>query len=131
MRNITDKNGNILETINVSKGQSGNNLNLTIDMELQKRVEEIITKNLLRYKGDNLFRSRIRCNDESKNGEVLSMAGKQLVEENGETKVQDFALGTMTSSYPMGSTVKGATVLTGYQTKRFNRVPTNWMNQSY
>lgn len=45
------------------------------------------------------------------------MAGKQLVEENGETKVQDFALGTMTSSYPMGSTVKGATVLTGYQTK--------------
>ena len=44
------------------------------------------------------------------------MAGKQLVEENGETKVQDFALGTMTSSYPMGSTVKGATVLTGYQT---------------
>lgn len=51
-----------------------------------------------------------------KNGEVLSMAGKQLVEENGETKVQDFALGTMTSSYPMGSTVKGATVLTGYQT---------------
>ncbi len=51
VRNITDKNGNILETINVSKGQSGNNLNLTIDMELQKRVEEIITKNLLRYKG--------------------------------------------------------------------------------
>ena len=39
------------------------------------------------------------------------------MEENGETKVQDFALGTMTSSYPMGSTVKGATVLTGYQTK--------------
>ena len=51
-----------------------------------------------------------------KNGEVLSMAGKQLVNENGEMKVQDFALGTMTSSYPMGSTVKGATVLTGYQT---------------
>ncbi len=67
VRNITDKNGNILETINVSKGQSGNNLNLTIDMELQKRVEEIITKNLLRYKGGTTsFRSRIRCNDESK-----------------------------------------------------------------
>lgn len=53
------------------------------------------------------------------------------MEENGETKVQDFALGTMTSSYPMGSTVKGATVLTGYQTKAIQRVPTNWMNQSY
>ncbi|MGK0533536.1 peptidoglycan D,D-transpeptidase FtsI family protein [Bacillus sp. 'calajunan'] len=117
VRNITDKNGNILETINVSKGQSGNDLNLTIDMELQKRVEEIITKNLLRYKGGQPLLDRafvVMMNP--KNGEVLSMAGKQLVEENGETKVQDFALGTMTSSYPMGSTVKGATVLTGYQT---------------
>ncbi|MGD6889266.1 peptidoglycan D,D-transpeptidase FtsI family protein [Bacillus mobilis] len=117
VRNITDKNGNILETINVSKGQSGNNLNLTIDMELQKRVEEIITKNLLKYKGGQPLLDRafvVMMNP--KNGEVLSMAGKQLVNENGETKVQDFALGTMTSSYPMGSTVKGATVLTGYQT---------------
>lgn len=51
-----------------------------------------------------------------KNGEVLSMAGKQFVNEDGETKIKDYALGTMTSSYEMGSTVKGATVLTGYQT---------------
>lgn len=117
VKNVTDKNGNILETINVSKGQSGNDLNLTIDMELQKRVEEIITKNLLKYKGGQPLLDRafvVMMNP--KNGEVLSMAGKQLVEENGETKVQDFALGTMTSSYPMGSTVKGATILTGYQT---------------
>ncbi|MDH4420458.1 penicillin-binding protein 2 [Bacillus sp. AFS054943] len=117
VKNITDKNGNILETINVSQGQRGNDLNLTIDMELQKRVEEIITKNLLKYKGGQPLLDRafvVMMNP--KNGEVLSMAGKQLVEENGETKVQDFALGTMTSSYPMGSTVKGATVLTGYQT---------------
>ncbi|MBP3968365.1 penicillin-binding protein 2 [Bacillus sp. WL1] len=117
VKNITDKNGNILETINVSKGQSGNDLNLTIDMELQKRVEEIITKSLLKYKGGQPLLDRafvVMMNP--KNGEVLSMAGKQLVNENGETKVQDFALGTMTSSYPMGSTVKGATILTGYQT---------------
>ena len=59
------------------------------------------------------------------------MAGKQLVEENGETKVQDFALGTMTSSYPMGSTVKVRQYLQDIKQKRFNRVPTNWMNQSY
>ncbi|MGE7881159.1 peptidoglycan D,D-transpeptidase FtsI family protein [Bacillus sp. NPDC094077] len=117
VKNITDKNGNILETINVSQGQRGNDLNLTIDMELQKRVEDIITKNLMKFKGSEPLLDRafvVMMNP--KNGEVLSMAGKQLVDENGETKVQDFALGTMTSSYPMGSTVKGATVLTGYQT---------------
>lgn len=44
VRNVTDKEGNILETINVSQGQRGNDLNLTIDMKLQKRVEEILTK---------------------------------------------------------------------------------------
>ncbi|WP_017150803.1 peptidoglycan D,D-transpeptidase FtsI family protein [Bacillus bingmayongensis] len=116
-RNVTDKDGNILETINVSKGQRGNDLNLTIDMELQKRVEEILAKNLMKFKGSEPLLDRafvVMMNP--KNGEVLSMAGKQLVEEDGETKVQDFALGTMTSSYPMGSTVKGATLLTGYQT---------------
>ena len=117
VRNVTDKNGNILETINVSKGQSGNDLNLTIDMELQKRVEDILAKNLMRFKGSEPLLDRafvVMMNP--KNGEVLSMAGKQLVNEDGQTKVNDFALGTMTSSYPMGSTVKGATVLTGYQT---------------
>ncbi|MFJ8352397.1 peptidoglycan D,D-transpeptidase FtsI family protein [Bacillus paramycoides] len=117
VKNVTDKNGNILETINVSQGQRGNDLNLTIDMELQKRVEDIITKNLMQFKGSEPLLDRafvVMMNP--KNGEVLSMAGKQLVNENGETKVQDFALGTMTSAYPMGSTVKGATVLTGYQT---------------
>ncbi|GAA3321845.1 hypothetical protein GCM10020331_039380 [Ectobacillus funiculus] len=44
------------------------------------------------------------------------MAGKQLVNKDGKQEVQDFALGTMTSSYAMGSAVKGATVLTGLQT---------------
>lgn len=117
VRNITDKEGNILETVNVSQGQRGNDLNLTIDMELQKRVEEILSKSLMSYKGAEPLLDRafvVMMNP--KNGEVLSMAGKQLVNEDGETKVKDFALGTMTSSYPMGSTVKGATLLTGYQT---------------
>ena len=121
VRNVTDKNGNILETINVSKGQSGNDLNLTIDMELQKRVEDILAKNLMRFKGSEPLRSRICCNDEPKNGEVLSMAGKQLVNEDGQTKVNDFALGTMTSSYPMGSTVKVQQYLLDIKLVRFNQ----------
>ena len=47
-----------------------------------------------------------------RNGEVLSIAGKQLKNESGKLKVDDYALGAMTSSYAMGSAVKGATVLT-------------------
>lgn len=50
------------------------------------------------------------------NGQVLSMAGKRLVEKDGKMEVEDYALGTLTSSYELGSTVKGATVLTGFET---------------
>ena len=45
------------------------------------------------------------------------MAGKRLVEKDGKMEVEDYALGTLTSSYELGSTVKGATVLTGFLTK--------------
>lgn len=51
-----------------------------------------------------------------KSGEVLSIVGKQIVDNHGTQEVQDFALGAMTSSYAMGSVVKGATLLTGFQT---------------
>ena len=37
-------------------------------------------------------------------------------------QVEDYALGTMISSYELGSTVKGATVLTGFETKAINQV---------
>ncbi|MGG0187086.1 peptidoglycan D,D-transpeptidase FtsI family protein [Bacillus rhizoplanae] len=120
VKNITDSKGNIIETDYVSKGESGKNLTLTIDMELQKKVEQIIEEEMKKAKasGEAGYMDRafvVMMNP--KNGEILSMAGKQFVkDENGQPTIQDYALGTMTSSYEMGSTVKGATVLTGYQT---------------
>ena len=50
VKNITDKSGNIVSTEIISKGKSGNSLTLTIDMELQKKVEESIEKNLRAFK---------------------------------------------------------------------------------
>ncbi|SFC50973.1 Cell division protein FtsI/penicillin-binding protein 2 [Bacillus sp. 491mf] len=118
VKNITDQKGNILETVYLSKGESGKNINLTIDMELQKKVEQIIEEEMKKAKasGTATYMDRafvVMMNP--KNGEILSMAGKQFGEENGQSVIKDYALGTMTSSYEMGSTVKGATLLTGYQ----------------
>ena len=52
-----------------------------------------------------------------KNGEVLSLVGKQFVtnKETGKREVRDYAFGTFTDAYVPGSTVKMATLLTGYQ----------------
>ncbi|WP_410985594.1 peptidoglycan D,D-transpeptidase FtsI family protein [Bacillus cereus] len=117
VKNITDKDGNIIRTETVSKGKSGNNLTLTIDMRLQKQVEEIIEKHLKAFKGSErlLDRAFVVMMD-PKTGQLLSMAGKKLVKKDGNIEVEDYALGTMTSTYELGSTVKGATLLTGYET---------------
>ncbi|PEB43296.1 peptidoglycan D,D-transpeptidase FtsI family protein [Bacillus pseudomycoides] len=117
IKNITDKEGNIIRTETVSKGKSGNNVTLTIDMKLQKQVEEIIEKHLKAFKGSERLLDRafvVMMNP--KTGQLLSMAGKKLVKKDGNIEVEDYALGTMTSSYELGSTVKGATLLTGYET---------------
>ncbi|MFJ7616114.1 peptidoglycan D,D-transpeptidase FtsI family protein [Bacillus cereus] len=117
LQNITDKEGNIIQTKTVSQGKSGNNLTLTIDMKLQKKVEESIEKQLLAFKSSEPYLDRafvVMMNPRT--GQLLSMAGKKLVKKDGNVEIQDYALGTMTSSYELGSTVKGATILTGYQT---------------
>lgn len=116
---IKDKSGNILNTEVVSEGERGQDLILTIDMELQKKVEQIIEEELIRAKktaGNYLMDRAFVVMMNPKTGEILSLAGKQLVTNNGKLEVQDFAIGTMTSQYEMGSSVKGATILTGYQT---------------
>ena len=57
------------------------------------------------------------CFLDPKTGEILTMAGKQYARdsETGKYAIEDFAFGNIATSYTMGSSVKGATVLTGYQ----------------
>ncbi|MFN2745319.1 MULTISPECIES: peptidoglycan D,D-transpeptidase FtsI family protein [Bacillus] len=123
VKNITDKNGEIVDTEILSKGESGKDLVLTVDVEMQKAIEKIIGDELKKAKTQHsapfLDRAFVVMMD-PRNGEVLSVAGKQLKNKNGNLKVEDYALGTMTSSYAMGSAVKGATVLTGLQTGAIN-----------
>jgi cell division protein FtsI/penicillin-binding protein 2 len=116
MKNVTDKDGNLLKTEIISEGQRGKDLVLSIDFELQKAVEQIIQDELRRAKERNRFLDRaFVVMMDPKTGEVLSMAGKQLVRENGKYVFNDYALGTINSQYEMGSVVKGATILAGLE----------------
>ncbi|MCY7463773.1 penicillin-binding protein 2 [Bacillus paralicheniformis] len=123
VKNITDKSGDIVDTEVISEGKSGKDLVLTIDVDMQKEIEKIIEDELKSAKAQHsaplLDRAFVVMMD-PRNGEVLSIAGKQLKNESGKLKVDDYALGAMTSSYAMGSAVKGATVLTGLQTGAIN-----------
>lgn len=119
-RNVTDKAGNVLESLVVSEGQRGKDLVMTIDIDLQTKIEQIIEEELRAKKamgGTYLLDRAFVVMMNPHTGEVLAMAGKQYVKnKQGKRELNDFAQGTITTSYNVGSSVKGATVLMGYQT---------------
>lgn len=117
VRTQTDSDGKETTEV-ITEGKRGNDLVLAIDMELQQKVEDIIEKQLKAAKqmsGTKFLDRAYVVLMNPNTGDVLTMAGKRLVTENGKTKVQDDALGNLTTSYNVGSVVKGATVLTGYK----------------
>lgn len=115
VKKVTDKSGNVKESKVVKEGKSGNDLILSIDIEFQQMVEKIIQEKLAKAKAGQPYLDRAFVSVMNpKTGEVLAMAGKQYINKGSE--IVDFALGNMTTAYSMGSVVKGATVLTGYQT---------------
>ncbi|MEX3711411.1 penicillin-binding protein 2 [Cytobacillus horneckiae] len=116
VKNYTDKAGNVTETEVVREGKAGKDLVLATDLEFQQEVEKIIERRLGAMRGGYMDRAFVSVMDPN-TGEMLAMAGKQYVKDKDtyQTQVQDFALGNMTTSYSMGSAVKGATVLAGYQ----------------
>ncbi len=93
----------------MTEGKSGNNLMLTVDMELQKKVEESLEKNLRAFhSAEPDDGSCIRCNDESEQTvKFYRWQERRIVNKDGGMQIEDYALGTMTSSYELGSTVKG------------------------
>jgi cell division protein FtsI/penicillin-binding protein 2 len=120
VNNVTDKSGKILSTEVVSEGKRGKDLVLTIDMELQQQVDKIIEEEMMSAKSNpntGIMDRAFVVLMNPKTGEILSMAGKQIgKDKDGKTIMKDFAGGNITTSYNVGSAVKGATVLTGYQT---------------
>lgn len=89
-------------------------------MDLQQQVEKIIEEELWSAKqkpGTGLLDRAFVVLMDPHTGEVISLAGKQIgKDKDGKTVMKDFAGGNITTSYAVGSAVKGATILTGYKT---------------
>ena len=111
-----DKNGN-LEL--VEEGTKGNDIVLTIDINLQKEVEEILMEEILKAKKEantTYYNRSFVIITNPKTGEILAMAGKQITYINGEEVFLDYTPGIFTSSVVAGSVVKGASHIVGYNT---------------
>ena len=104
----------------VKEGTRGNDIVLTIDIELQKELEQILDEEILSTKGqpntEYYNRSYAIIQDPS-TGEILAMAGRQAIEDGqGGYRMIDCTAGIMTSPMTSGSVVKGASMLVGYNT---------------
>ena len=95
------------------EGQRGNDIVLSIDINLQKEVEEILANEVRRTKGeantDYYDHSSVIISDPN-TGEILAMASKKIV--NGD--IIDNTTSILTSPITPGSVVKGASMLVGY-----------------
>ena len=103
------------ETKLIKEGSRGRDIVLSIDIELQKEIEKIISEHVIRAKSEPnttyYDHSSVIIQDPN-TGEVLAMASKKLV--NG--KIVDNITSVLTSPITPGSVVKGASMLVGYNT---------------
>ena len=103
----------------IDEGSRGNDIVLTIDIELQKAIEKILEEEVVNgknYANTKYYNRSFVIISDPNTGEILAMAGKQVVEENGEYKVYDYTPGIVTTPVTAGSIVKGASNAVGYKT---------------
>ena len=103
----------------VSQGKRGNDIVLTIDINLQKYLDEMLANEVLNAKmeanTEYYNRSFVIISDPN-TGEVLAMSGKQVrVDDDGSLFVVDYTPGISTLPVTPGSVVKGASMLVGYK----------------
>ncbi|MBP5678268.1 MAG: penicillin-binding protein 2 [Bacilli bacterium] len=103
------------ETKLIQEGTRGKDIVLTIDINLQREIEEIITRYVIntKYEPNTEYydHSTVVIQDPN-TGEILAMASKRLV--NGI--IVDNTISILTSPIMPGSIVKGASMLVGYNT---------------
>lgn len=104
----------------VSEGKRGNDIVLTIDIELQQQLEGILNEEILATKSqpntEYYYRSYAVIQNPN-TGEILAMAGREAVSDgSGGYKTIDCTTGIMTDPMTDGSVVKGASMLVGFNT---------------
>lgn len=118
VRHTTDRNNNVVDTEVIREGKSGKDLVLSIDMEYQKRVNEIVKEELAKaVPGNSYLENAVAVVSKPDTGEILAVSG-QSVNKNpsgDEEKFTDSSHQGVYNAYLPGSVVKGATVLTGLE----------------
>ena len=102
----------------VSEGKRGSEIVLTIDINLQKYLEEVLENEVYNAKGEagtNYYNRSFVVVSDPNTGEILAMSGKQVLEKDGSKYIVDYTPGIVTLPVTPGSVVKGASMMVGYK----------------
>lgn len=103
----------------ITSEKPGKDLVLTIDIELQKTLDEIVQRNILLAKKQSstkYFNHHYVIVGNPQDGSIKAISGWQLLN-NQDHSFIDIASSIITASYTVGSVVKGASISVGYQQK--------------
>ena len=103
----------------VKKGSRGNDIVLSIDINLQLELEKVIEEELIKAKKEAntaYYDHTSVVITDPKTGEILAMASKQITSTSDGYKINDYTTNILTGSDTPGSIVKGASMLVGYKT---------------
>ena len=104
----------------LEKGSRGNDIVLTIDINVQKEIEQILEEEIINAKKNNMNTAYYSGSHviviQPGTGEILAMASKQIVNDNSGYKIYDTTPTLLTNPVTPGSIVKGASMSVGYST---------------
>lgn len=114
----TDKRGKVVDITKTVDGERGNDLVLTLDMNLQKQVDKITMEELKATKNKDPYLNRylqdvMAIAIKPKTGDILAISGQHYNKEKGKYENADYKV--MYDARQPGSVVKGATILSGFQ----------------
>lgn len=114
----TTKSGVVIDSKTIVEGERGKDLVLTIDMEFQEEVDKILEEELeaaikLDPYNNRFLRDALAVVLDPQTGELLSVAGRTYNDK--ENTFIDGSHKTLYDAHLPGSSIKGATVLAGYQ----------------
>ena len=98
----------------VEEGKRGNDIVLTIDINLQKYLEDMLSYEIMVAKSEpntEYYNRTFAIVSDPQSGEILAMAGKQYK----DGKIIDYTPGIVTLPVTPGSIVKGASMMVGYK----------------
>lgn len=108
--------------------QKGNDLILSIDIDMQIKTEEILKDKLIlakKYGNTEYYKDSYTLVSDPLTGSIKAISGIRL---NDDNTFSDISLNNINKSYTIGSAVKGATIAVGY---KYNLIePGKYINDS-